>query len=140
MADTLKTLLNTLLSDVHREHLKPVDGRTFSRDKGNYFERFHFQGSTQNYAGVEDWRFYINVGVEFKDLEPRRWWSLFPHTHWATRIDALVSGAPSHWTYNLGTDREEFINEIAMLVNSASASMARDIDRIRQQCLSGAAH
>ncbi len=143
MADTLKSLLNTLLSDVHRKHLKPIgfkkNERTFSRDKGSYWERFHFQASRRNYPGVEDWRFYINVGVEFKDLEPRRWWSYVAHTHWAARLGTVVPGAPSHWTYNLSTDREAFSHEIATLVTEASVSVATSLDRVRQECLSEAA-
>ena len=45
-----KAWLAQLLSELHRESLKPAgfrkEGNTFSRDRGSYTERFNFQGSS----------------------------------------------------------------------------------------------
>ena len=81
----------------------PKEGRTVSRDCGSYWERINFQGSAWNDANSG--RFYINVGIEFKDLAPRKLWSLMPHTHWADRLERIVKEAPSQWGYDSQTDR-----------------------------------
>lgn len=64
------------LSEFHRQQLKPLGFKkvrhTFSRDKETYVERFNFQGSAWNTSeSNEPWLFYINVGIEFKDLPDR---------------------------------------------------------------------
>jgi hypothetical protein len=106
MAD-LKKWLSSLLSELHAESLKPLgyrkEARTISRDCGPYWERFNFQGSSWNDA--TSGRFYINVGIEFKDLAPRERWSYMPHTHWADRLETVVVSAPSQWVYDGHTDR-----------------------------------
>jgi hypothetical protein len=133
----MKEWLSSWLSELHRVHLKPKgfkkSRRTFSRDKGTYWERFNFQGSSQNYAGVAHWRFYLNVGVEFKNLEPRRYWSLFPHTHWSERADRLVANTPGHWEYNLSTDRATLAEDMVALMMSASHYVANRIDVIHKE-------
>src|SRR5215213_1963631 len=101
--------LDQFLTDFHQTYLKELGFRkvrhTCSRDMGSYWERFNFQGSTSNGAGSQYWKFYLNVGAEFKDIEPERNWSGFAHTHWADRIETVVSGAPPSWGYDLDTDR-----------------------------------
>jgi hypothetical protein len=62
----MKEWLDEFLSDFHRGYLKEPGfkkaRRTFSRDMGDYWERFNFQGSMSNYPDHESWRFYLNVG------------------------------------------------------------------------------
>ncbi|MEP6896698.1 MAG: DUF4304 domain-containing protein [Chloroflexota bacterium] len=91
-----KDWLPIFLSEFHKTHLKPLGfkkvRRTFSRDMGSYWERFNFQGSDSN--GINGWKFYLNVGVEFKDLPAESYWAGFPNTHWTSRIEGLVKNSP----------------------------------------------
>ena len=133
--------LNQFLSDFHQAYLKKLGFKkvrhTFSRDKDDYWERFNFQGSAWNSAENKYWTFYLNVGVEFKDLEPRRNWSYFPQTHWADRIQSVVSGAPGGWDYNLNTDPEALMQELASYILKASEEMAAEILGLREHYLEG---
>lgn len=88
-----KEWFSGFLSLLHREHLKRAgftkEGTTFSRDRGDYVERFHFQGSSA--SSETETRFYLNVGVEFAEFGPaERNWVYFKRTHWAARIGKLV--------------------------------------------------
>lgn len=133
--------LNQFLSEFHQAYLKKLGFKkvrhTFSRDMGDYWERFNFQGSAWNGASDQYWTFYLNVGVEFKDLEPRRHWSYFPHTHWAERIQTVVSDAPADWEYNLNTDRHALMRELASYMSRASEKMATENSGLRGYCLEG---
>ena len=133
--------LDQFLSGFHQAYLKKLGFRkvrhTFSRDMGSYWERFNFQGSAWNGAGKDYWTFYLNVGVEFKDLEPERNWSYFPHTHWADRIQTVVSDAPGGWDYNLDTDREALMQELASYILQASEKMAAESSGLRSHYLGG---
>ena len=133
--------LNQFLSDFHQAYLKKLGFKkvrhTFSRDMGSYWERFNFQGSAWNGAGDEYWTFYLNVGVEFKDLEPERNWSYFAHTHWADRMETVVSSAPSAWDYNLDTDREALMESLASYILKASEKIATEIAGLRSHYLEG---
>jgi uncharacterized protein (DUF2461 family) len=133
----LKDWLPCFLSEFQRGWLKEKEFRknrqTFSRDRGPYWERFHFQASSQNNRSVSRWRFYVNVGIEFKDLPKQLRWSLFPNTHWSSRINHLVPEAPYHWEYDLQTDRQLLALSLIVLVESASVVMAKEIHEIRRQ-------
>jgi hypothetical protein len=137
----MKEWLDQFLSDFHRGYLKELGfkktRRTFSRDMGDYCERFNFQGSTSNYPDHESWRFYLNVGVEFKGLESRRYWSLFPHTHWAVRVASVVPSAPSKYEYNLQTNREGLMLQLSSYLQRASEKIARESEGIRLHYLAG---
>lgn len=132
----MKRWLTTLLSELHREVLKPrgfrKKGKTFVRDCGSYRERYNFQGSSWNGTGVK-WRFYLNVGLEFSDLEPERYWSYFANTHWAARVESIVADAPAMWDYSEVTDREEMKRDLAGVICTASERLMTDADRIREQ-------
>jgi hypothetical protein len=136
----MKNWLNDVLAELHKENLKPLGftkvRHTFSRDCGTYWERFNFQGSTWNGTGVK-WRFYINVGIEFKDLNPNPHWSYFSHTHWAARVDKLASSAPEEWDYDASTDREELKVQLAQLIVEASRTLRSRTERIRREYLAG---
>ena len=129
------------LSDFHQAYLKKLGFKkvrhTFSRDRGDYWERFNFQGSAWNSAGDDYWTFYLNVGAEFKDLEPNRYWSYFPHTHWADRIETVVSSAPAAWDYNLNTDRESLMQNLASYILKASEIIGSEIAGLRNHYLEG---
>jgi len=129
-----RTVLNRLLTKVHAERLRPLGfrktARTFSRDRGGYWERFHFQGSA--WSAGDRGRFYLNVGVEFKDQPERQWWSYFGRTHWARRVGEIVPGAPADWEYGSDADMEILSRELAELIEAASRSIAADIERLRQ--------
>ena len=137
MKADLKDWLPNFLSEFHRSRLKPLgfkkDRRTFSRDMGSYWERFNFQGDEFN--GVAGWRFYLNVGVEFKDLAPRKYWSGFPHTHWTTRAEILVPGSPKEWEYDADTEKFVLAYTLRQVMTQASQAVAGDIDRIRERVL-----
>jgi hypothetical protein len=133
--------LNQFLTDFHKAHLKELGFRkvqhTFSRDMGAYWERCNFQGSTWHSAESEYWTFYLNVGLEFKDLEPQRNWSYFPHTHWAGRMETVVSSAPSAWDYNLRTDQEALMRDLLSSMLKASEKMAAEMDGLRRHYVEG---
>lgn len=135
----MKNWLDEFLSELHKEHLKKLGfkkvRRTFSRDMGGYWERFNFQGSSCNYSDVEDWRFYINLGVEFKDLTPRRNWSLFPPTHWSERIRQVVKSAPEYVVYNKTTNKEELAEKLEAYILEASRKMSEEIKGLRSYYL-----
>jgi len=137
----IKEWLDQFLSEFHQSYLKELGykkaRRTFSRDMGSYWERFNFQGSTSNYPDRDIWRFYLNVGVEFKDLESRRYWSLFPHTHWSARVDSVVRNAPSQYEYNSRTNREVLMRELLFYLQRASEKIARESADIRSHYLGG---
>ena len=136
----MKAWLPTLLSELQREHLKAAgfrkDGRTFSRDREAYWERFHFQGSSWNGAGVR-WRFYVNAGIEFKDLPERRFWSHFAHTHWAGSVEHLVPEAPAQWEYDESTDRTAVKAHLATILIAASRVLDRRADTLRAEYVRG---
>ena len=135
----MKDWLDQFLSDFHWEYLKELGfkkaRRTFSRDKDSYWERFNFQGSTSNYPDRANWRFYINVGAEFKDLEPNRYWSGFPHTHWSGRIESVVKSAPGIYEYNLSTNREVLMRELFSYIQRASEKIESESTNIRSHYL-----
>ena len=102
---------------------------------GEYWERFNFQGSAWNFADDEYWTFYLNVGVEFKDLEPQKYWSYFPNTHWADRIKTVNPDVPASWNYNLDTDQEAIMPELEAQILKASAKMANQKEGLRHHYL-----
>ena len=127
--------IKTLLSELHVESLKHLGfrkkARTFSRDCGTYWERFNFQGSSWNSTGIK-WRFYLNVGIEFKDIAPERYWSYFANTHWANRIDHLLPNAPKDWDYNQSTNKTKLKLEIIELIKEASVILATQHNNLRE--------
>src|SRR5262245_17391457 len=95
-----KAWLAELLSELHRESLKPAGFRkernTFSKVCGAYTLRFNFQGSS--WSSFAETVFYLNVGVEFAEFGPAEQnWVYFKRTHWAGRINELLPGAPDDW-------------------------------------------
>lgn len=138
-SNELRGWLHSLLSTLHARRLKNQGfrkkGRTFSRDMGAYWERLNFQGSAQNYPSAAKWRFYVNVGVEFKDLPKQLRWSLFPNTHWAKRINQIIREANDVWEYDLETDQDQLIQSLASVIDRAGAEVASQIDEIRRQSI-----
>ncbi|CAN5264221.1 hypothetical protein BH10ACI1_BH10ACI1_25920 [soil metagenome] len=126
--------LNQFLTNFHKTHLKKLNFKkvrhTFSRDMNEYWERFNFQGSAWNSANDDYWTFYLNYGVEFKDLEPEKHWSFFPHTHWAGRIG-------TSWNYTLETDPEALMQELEAQIFKAGVKIAREIIGLRKHYLKG---
>jgi hypothetical protein len=129
-----KAWLAELLSELHRESLKPAGFRkersTFSRDRRAYTERFNFQGSS--WSSWVETLFYLNVGVEFAEFGPAdRDWVYFKRTHWACRIDELVPGAPDDWRCGEATDRAALKAQLAELVTRASEQIAARLPELR---------
>lgn len=157
----LKQAFQQFLTDFHRTQLKPLGfkkkGHTLSRDKGGYWERLNFQGSSYNGPDFESWTFYLNIGVEFKelhsaefDLLPRPEPSLFPHgegvlpidhwtyfggTHWAIRLNDLLPDAPNGWDFTHKSDVEELGKLIFDLWMEASRLIEGDIGRVHASAL-----
>jgi hypothetical protein len=133
-----KAWLSSLLSELHREALKPAgfrkEGSTFSRDRGAYIERYNFQGSSG--STPEQTLFYLNVGVEFSEYQssPRDWIYL-RNVHWATRVDELVPGTPERWDCRSDVDRATLKIELAEVIREASEEVARRIDVVRDEYL-----
>jgi len=104
---------------------------------GTYWEHFNFQASQWNGAPGVHWSFYLNVGVEFKDLERRKNYVFLAQTHCAGRIEQIVLSAPHAWRYNAETNREALIRELLPLIESASQIMACNITHLRSQYVTG---
>ena len=137
----MKKWLDEFLSKFHKKYTKELGfrkvRRTFSRDKGEYFERFNFQSSMSNVSGVENWKFYFNVGVEFKDLEPRKNWSLFPNTHWSDRLGIVLKTVPSVWEYNKNTDKDSLAKKLNEVILEASQKISKEIEGLRMHYIEG---
>lgn len=111
---------------LHNTYLKPAgyskERFTFARDAGAYIERVQFQGSSWNSAG-ESWRFYINVGLQFKGIPPRYPDRDFPRTHLWERIGNIVD-APSQ--FDLSVESTTILaSEINASIVLASAVISR---------------
>ncbi|MGL6076986.1 MAG: DUF4304 domain-containing protein [Fimbriiglobus sp.] len=137
-----KTWLAGLLSELHRESLKPAGFRketnTFFRDHDGYTERFNFQGSSGSSA--DETVFYLNVGVEFAEFGPATQnWVYFKNTHWACRVDTLVQTAPDVWRCDGKTDRAALKTQLAELVAQASEQIALRLPELRDAYLAGIA-
>jgi hypothetical protein len=129
-----KAWLASLLSELHRESLKAArfrkEGSTFSRERDGYVERFNFQGS--NWSSSVETLFYLNVGVEFAEFGPAKHNRVyFKRTHWASRIEELVPGAPENWRCGEATDRAVVRAQLAMLITTASEQVAARLSELR---------
>lgn len=137
----MKEWLDEFLREFQKNHLKELGfkkvRRTFSRDLGDYWERFNFQGSSWNSSDEETWLYYINLGVEFKDIEPRKYWSYFPHTHWSGRIESVVGAASVVGQYDENTNKEELAKNLKRYILEASGKMLAEIKGLRQYYLEG---
>ncbi len=131
----MKKWIPEFLSAFHKEVMKPLgyrkSGRTFHREMGGYRERIYFQGCRR-----VPFCFYINVGVEFKDIQDYdccRNFVLIPCTHWAERIRSLVPGSPGEWVIQDDTDREALKKSLSELIPRASAEMSARIGPLRDE-------
>ena len=135
----MKKWLDEFLNELHKNYLKELGfrkvRRTFSRDMGDYWERFNFQGSSWNSSDERDWRYYINLGVEFKDLKPQKNWTYFPHTHWADRIESVVKKASSVGEYNEKTNKAELAEKLKGFILEATEKISREISGLRRHYL-----
>jgi hypothetical protein len=131
--------VSSFFSELHRNHLKQLGFKkvrhTFSRDAGDYWERINFQGSAWNNSN-EPWDFYINVGVEFKDLPERKYWALLPHTHWSRRIGEIVKDAPGGYEIAPNKNEVELATQIVIHIQKASATISLNIADIRSSYIS----
>jgi len=126
--------VSDFFSELHRNHLKQLGFKkvrhTFSRDMGEYWERINFQGSAWNFSN-EPWMFYINVGIEFKDL-PEGSSILFSHTHWKRRIEEIIEKADDTYQITPGNNEDELGAQLATYIQTASQIIASDIKKIRR--------
>jgi hypothetical protein len=126
--------VSQFFSALHRDYLKPRRYKkvrhTFSRDMGGYTERVQFQGSAWNNAGGP-WTFYINFGVQFRDLPERVPCRDFPDTHCWTRIEYLVDDASKKYDIP-ANDTGSFAAEITDCLDQASQAAERQISVIRK--------
>jgi len=135
----MEAFVKNFFSVLHRDHLKPrgytKERFTFSRDAGEFVERVQFQGSQWNSAG-EPWQFYINVGVQFKDLPPRSPDRDFPRTHAWSRIENIVPGIPAKYQVS-PTTVAALASELNTLLAQASASVSALASPARAKCATG---
>lgn len=130
-----------LLSELYRESLKPVgfrkDGGTFSRNRGEYVERFNFQGSS--WSSAAETLFYLNVGVEFAEFGPAESnWICFRRTHHACRVDELVPDAPEDGRCSEATDRVGLKRQLTELIDGASETIVARLPEWRRAYLARA--
>lgn len=131
----MKKCVDEFFSALHRSHLKPRGfkkvNRTFSRDLGSHWERINIQGSCWNSGNSNDpWVFFVNVGIEFKDLPQTNAFVYVRHTHWATRIEGIVSAAPNQYELQPNHENIELGDQLIAHIESASKYIAAQYETI----------
>lgn len=133
--NNMKKWIPTFLSNFHKSVMKPLgykkNDRTFSKDKGTYWERIWFQGGRWI-----PYSFHINIGIEFKDVhdyDTKHNFILMPSTHWAKRIHELIPKAPSQWLFEEDRDQAQLSEQLTTLITQASELIETRIDSIREE-------
>ena len=132
--DAKGDVVEQFLSWFHATRLKPAGykkkGHAFSRKRADFSERIQLQGSAWN-DGKGPWRFYVNFGILFDGVPPRRPDRDFPGTHCWTRIENLVRGAPSE--LELSDNQEDVARRLAKMIEDASTRVGREVDGLRRR-------
>jgi hypothetical protein len=131
--------VNQFFSDLQKQYLKKLgykkERHTFYREYPEYIERIQFQGSPWNSADTP-WRFYINVGVQFRDLPRRQPDRDFPNTHAHSRIEKVVPDSDPY--FDLCKDGSlDMLVKIAGLVSLASGALSAEAPSAYQKCKAG---
>lgn len=105
-------------------------GRLFRRKHEGFEEIFQIQGSAWNAAG-EPWRFYINSGIQFSDLDVRH--RGFSDSHAGCRLSVLVSTAPEHYDVSPSTI-DSVITKVWSDISKCSSYFERRYPILRQLC------
>ncbi len=139
MGMTARSWLDCFLCEFHSAHMKPMgfkkSSHTFTRQHDGFRELVNFQGSRFNSPEVSPWRFHINVGVIFDDLETPAFSMGIAGSHWASRPNIMLDGMPLYWEFDAQTDGERLAGEIADVITRCSGKMLSDIELIRQTCI-----
>lgn len=134
-----EAFVDRFFSALQKQHLKQrgykKERRTFSRETPEYIERIQFQGSQWNSSG-EPWRFYINVGIQFRDLPLRQPDRDFPNTHAHGRIETLVSTGGGFFELT-EQNTEEMLKKISALATRASNALPKIALTAYQKCKEG---
>lgn len=134
-----EAFVDRFFSELQKQYLKQLgykkERRTFSRETPEYIERIQFQGSQWNSSG-EPWRFYINVGVQFRDLPRRQPDRDFPNTHAHGRIETLVSMGGGYFDLT-EQNIEGMLEKISTLVTKASSALPKAALAAYQKCKEG---
>ena len=132
--------VDEFFSKLHVAYLKPrgftKTRRTFSRDRGSYFERFNFQGSSWNSSSQEAWRFYLNAGVEFDDIPPDVDNRGFPKTHVYGRVNDFLNGCKSEFDLR-ESNHAELYPILVDLLENVSHSIAERLATLRAAARKG---
>lgn len=127
-------IADKFFSELHRHHLRAKgyrkERRVFSRDHAEFTERVQFQGSSWNSSG-SPWVFYVNVGVQFRDLPRRRPDRDLPHSHCWARIESIVPDAPQEFEF--GSDDERLAGKLVHLLDLAHAEVSRRLSDLRER-------
>lgn len=133
---TARNWLDGFLRELHKSHMKPMGfkktSHTFIRRHAGFRELYNFQGSRFNRPAVNPWRFHINVGVIFDDLEKPAFSMGIAGSHWASRPNIMFDGIPLYWEYDAQTDIERLAAELADVIKRCSGKLLSEIDNILQ--------
>ena len=134
-----EVFVDRFFSELQKQHLKQLgykkERRTFSRELPEYIERIQFQGSQWNSADTP-WRFYINVGIQFRDLPRRHPDRDFPNTHAHGRIENLVSTGGGFFELT-EQNAKEMLENISTLVTKASNALPQVALATYEKCKEG---
>ncbi|MGD9561433.1 MAG: DUF4304 domain-containing protein [Pyrinomonadaceae bacterium] len=134
----MKTWLDSLGSELHKNHLKALGyrkvRRTFSRDMGGYVERFNLQASW-NAPGLKQWSYFVNVGVEFNDLPKKENWFGQPNVHWSQRIESILENVRDIGRYSERSNPTEQAIKLARYISESSEIVGKEILGIREHSL-----
>ena len=124
-------------STFHKRYMKPTGfkkkGHTFSRERSGFAEHYNIQGSAWNSAGTP-WRFYVNCGISFPDIQVPRPGSGMWKYHAHTRLEMLAPGAPSAYEVT-DQNQEAVLAQLNGHIEQCGAYFARRHQTLKESYL-----
>jgi hypothetical protein len=144
--NNMREIVNRFVSQLYLAKLKSLgfrrSGHTFRRKAESYVESFQIQGSAWNNsnttplilrASPEPWRFYVNVGVRFLDINDL---DDSQQEHATGRIEGLVP--ESDGVYRLTAQNlEQLVEEVGSHIARAREVLPETFPRVRERAKRG---
>jgi hypothetical protein len=134
-----KKWLNGLLSQLHKTHMKSLGFKkeryNFFRENDEYTEIYNIQCNKWNRVSNENYGFFLNIGIRFKDLKKPKVCVHIPNTHWAKRPTDIFKNMHSYWSYNKETDPSDMMKQLIDVINKVSNKINSDIINIKNSVI-----